>query len=333
MWNLGIQSIIVSLAICIGMAGTATAGQFKQHKFAYDIEKVRLDGWETLPERAWEPTFDNKRLGLRLPFDWNEIYRNQHEQNFESLVFYNNSIALCNYAHKYPGSKDEAGRLFHELFERAMEYTDRDGDVYWVRMDFFFPRPKGVGLQPPWYSALTNSFVLSGLLRATDCFKKPEYYEAIKGLVAAFKTIHTFGNPPPKRWFSYIDENGYLWFDEYPLPDGQSSRVLNGDIFSLFALALYERKLGDKSVTPLINGNLTTLRENVQRFRRKDMINSYELRSLSHPDYSPTRTIRQQCQLFKLTGDIFFKNMASAFQKDITAAGVTGAASALWQCF
>jgi hypothetical protein len=46
----------------------------------------------------WEPSSENVRLGLRLPFDWPEKYREQYGQMFNPWTFRANAIVLCRYA-------------------------------------------------------------------------------------------------------------------------------------------------------------------------------------------------------------------------------------------
>ncbi len=306
----------ILIVACLGCA-PSSAEPFKQHSFALHHDRLNLDNWAIMPAEDWEPTFSGSRLGLRLPFDWDEQYREEFKQNFQPNAFYNNAIALCNYAEKFPDRKADAARLFDELFARMMEFTDEGDGALWIRSDFDFRRPKGMVNTAPWYGGLMNAFVLTGLIRATDCFDAPEYRQAMAGLVQAFSVIHHHGQPPPDRWFSYVDENGYLWFDEYLNPGGMASRVLNGHIFAVLALAVYAEKTGDQTIFPLIDGSLTTLKENILSFRRARQINSYALLIPEYKDYDPVRTVRQQCQLFSLTGDEVFLGMAHIFRQDI----------------
>ncbi len=234
------------------------------------------------------------------------------------MIFYSNAIALCNYYKKV--GDENTGALFAELFHHMLKFADSDKNGMWIRNNFDFA-PHDVTISAPWYGAIMNGFVLTGMALALDCFDKPEYRETMKGLADAFKVFNQKGQPTPARWISYVDEKGYLWFDEYPLPGGRATLVLNGDIFSLFALSIYSYKTGDVSVLPLVQGNLKTLKENVVRFRLSGKINLYDLYNPEYEDYSPARTVRQQCQLYSLTGDGFFKEMAYLFSQDDKQAG------------
>lgn len=296
-----------------------------------------------MPPDDWQPATSGKRLGLRLPLDWDEHYRNRFQQHFQPNVFYVNSAALCNYARKNGEHMREARRLFHQMYLRMLEYADLEGELIFVRSDFpFSPGAKplsrpwrmaeyvanffGMTLIRPdmeagWSSAIVNGFVMAGLVKALDCFDRAEYRETLSGLAAAYSRIAIEGHPRPERWISYVDEDGYLWFEEYPLADGRATRVLNGHIFALFGLVLYADKTGDESVIPLIEGGLTTLRDKGTLFRREGRINAYSLRIEGYADYSPNRTVRQQCQLYAPTGEETFRELAFAFRDDINASG------------
>lgn len=313
--------LLLSLLAMI-VASSALADVFYTQTFKLSAHRFTLDHWRLLPPKGWQPTSGESRLGERLPFDWEDKYRHQFKQEFQPNIFYQDAIALCNYAEATPDRRADAAKLFDELFRRMLEYTDAEGDALWVRNDFDFELHEGDVIPAPWYGGLMNAFAASGLIKAIDCFDDPEYKTALTKLINAFRVLHFCGAKPPTRWFSYVDCNGYLWFDEYPRPDGKATLVLNGDIYAVLALAKYARRMGDRSVVPLINGNLTALKANVAQFRRPGLVNSYDLLP-DHDivDYSPVRTVRQQCQLYGLTGDDVFKTMAQTFLDDITESG------------
>jgi len=312
---------LLAFLIAILMSASSAAGEpFRSVHFNVNIKAVPLDSAGRLPPDDWVPTFSDKPIGERLPFNWSQPYREVYKQDFEPVTFYNNAIALCNFAKKRPDMHDAAAKLYGELIRYTATYLDEDSGGLWVRNGFDFVQ-HGETIPAPWYGGIMNAFVATGMLLAEDCFKDPEYSRTIKGLIGAFHVFHEEGEVPPQRWFSYIDANGYLWFDEYPKPGGVASRVLNGNIFGLFALAVYADRYKDKAARALVDANLTTLKQNIMLFRRPGQINSYDLYKPSHPDYGPNRTIRQQCQLWRLTGDHIFRGMAYVFMQDIIDSG------------
>ena len=333
----------VTLLVLV-FAVSARADTFRRDSVAFDRAGLSYDHWNRKPPEGWSPGINaDARLGLRLPLDWDEHYRVRFLQYFQPNVFYMNSSLLCNFARRNRDQRREAARLFHAMYLRMMEFADNEDGLIFIRSDFPFS-PGGNALsgteqtlesvanffgmtfvrdhmEAGWSSAIVNGFVMAGLVKALDCFDRPEYRETLEGLAAAYSRLHVAGQPAPGRWISYVDEDGYLWFEEYPLTDGRATRVLNGHIFALFGLVLYADKTGDESIIPLIEGGLTTLRDNGERFRREGRINAYSLRIKDYADYSPDRTVRQQCQLYAMTGEETFRRLAYAFRADIEASG------------
>lgn len=310
---------VLVLAVVVSSAAWADDLLRSAH-FDVNISAVSLDSAARLPPDGWTPTFSDKPIGERLPFNWSQLYREVYKQDFEPVTFYNNAIALCNFSKKSPEWSYEAAALYREMIDHSSSYLDEGEGALWVRNGFDFVQ-HGETIPAPWYGGIMNAFVATGMLLAEDCFEGAQYTEIIKGLIRAFHVFHTAGETPPERWFSYIDENGYLWFDEYPKPGGVASRVLNGNIFGLFALAVYADMYSDNAARHLIDANLTTLKDNILLFRRPGQINSYNLYRPSHADYGPNRTIRQQCQLWRLTGDHLFRGMAFIFIQDFKDSG------------
>lgn len=335
--------VAITLLVLV-FAMSARADMYRRDSIAFDRAGLSYDHWNKKPPEDWTPVSSiEARLGLRLPLDWDEHYRVRFEQYFQPNVFYMNSSLLCNFARRNRDQRREAGRLFHAMYLRMMEFAENEDGLIFIRSDFPFS-PGGNALsgteqalesvanffgktlvrdhmEAGWSSAIVNGFVMAGLVKALDCFDRPEYRETLKGLAAAYSRLRVAGQPAPERWISYVDEDGYLWFEEYPLTDGRPTLVLNGHIFALFGLVLYADKIGDESVVPLIEGGLTTLRDNGERFRREGQINAYSLRIKDYADYSPDRTVRQQCQLYAMTGEETFRRLAYAFRTDIEASG------------
>jgi hypothetical protein len=167
-----------------------------------------------------------------------------------------------------------------------------------------------------WVGAPSNSFVILGCVPLLNTHLRDRAKKLITDLCRPFLNPYIIGAVVPKHWISCIDENSYIWFEEYPEPEGKVNFVLNGHIFSIYALHEASRYLADPDIIDLVKAGITTVRDNVQLFRRKDKINLYSLRGARKSDYLPARTIRQQCELYALSGDIFFKNMASTFYND-----------------
>lgn len=284
--------------------------------FKDNISRVTLDNWLHLPDPQWQPNATAPTLEECIPVNWDDNYRKKYKQDFQPVAFYNNCIQLSNFADKNSDMVPVLRKIFDRLFRRMMAFTSQSDGYLFVRNDFEFVTATDV-IPHGWSGGIMNAFVLSGMLRALDHFDEPEYRNAIKGLAHAHKVVHFKGGKPPERWFTYVDERNNLWFDEYPLASGEATLVLNGHIFNVLALAQYGQRTGDNSLRSLLRGGLQTLRERAKDFRRRGKINMYALRQPNHSDYSPVRTIRQQVQLYRLTGDESFRRNATAFYQDI----------------
>lgn len=290
---------------------------FRRSDFRCNIRDVNLDSWSFVPPQGWAPD-DSLVTPLEevLPFCWGEEYRNIYQQYFQPNVFYNNCLALTNYALAHPEHIEPTRRIVDRLFRRMLSYTQRYRGALFIRNDFDFIT-KFDNIPSGWVGGIMSAFVLSGLLRVMDVFDPSPYEKTVVELAAAYKIVHRAGEAPPDWWFSYVDKDGYLWFDEYPLPNGETSLVLNGHIFSIFALALYVDRTGDTSLTNYLNAGILTIKDRAMDFRNPGEVNSYMLRNRSKPDYGPGRTVRQQVQLFKLTRDEAFKRHATNFYHDM----------------
>lgn len=334
MKRLIISTLILVAAYSVAGSSTDITHPFNQKDYSLQFDRFSYDNWGEMPPAGWNAsTADDQgiRLGSRLPFDWISEYKDEYEQHFQPSLFYKNSAAICNFAKKNPDRRAALGRLHRDLFDRMMEFATWDGSKLYIRSEFEFPVYNGK-LNKGWVSGIVNGFGIAGILKAQECFKDPEYATVLQGLVESYKSMHVSGKTPPERWISFIDDDGYLWFEEYPMPNGEANRILNGHIFALFGLILYEKRTGDESVRPLINGGLKTIEDNILKFRRKNKINSYGLRSPNQADYGPIRTVKQQCQLYALTKIPFFRNVASTFRKDFKVVGIEAPVYATEQC-
>lgn len=288
------------------------------HWHDFSLHRFTPDAWHLLPPTDYRPRAGDEPLGDRLPVNWSEHYRLRYKQHFEPVVFYRNAISLTNLAAHNPDLAPACAALFSELVKALKAHSVVEDKRRYLVYDFDLPRYSAI-IPAGWSSSLANAFALAGLTIARRHLDRPGYATIANQLAHAFEHPHRHGSTTPERWISYVDEDGHLWFEEYPLPDGRASRVLNGHIHSVLALALHHARTDSREARILVNAGLTTLKANVARFRRKGKINLYDLLNY-RPDYAPNRTVRQQFQLFTLTRDEFFRTMAYSFHRDFVEA-------------
>lgn len=104
--------------------------------------------------------------------------------------------------------------------------------------DFFWPYRgyPGGGLQPGWWSGLTDGYAIVLLLRGYDCFNQVEYKQLAKQLYSSVTT-------PVEQGGSLIYWDGHPWIEEYVDPAAPSealSRVFNGMAYAYFGVKSYE---------------------------------------------------------------------------------------------
>lgn len=280
---------------------------------------MRVMPWmSSTPSSKWRPDISPEiRIGARLPYDWDQDYREKFRQEFQPIRYMMNQIALSNYIRRNKADaalRDPAIELAHELVEYAEGFVTRVEDRAYLVSRFDFVQ-EGVFLPLGWVSGIANAFMILGNMKIGEVL--PDLVrDRTLALAEAYRFALVEGEPAPEHWISFIDDENHLWFEEYPMPDGRPNLVLNGHIYAVHALLEVHNWFPDQGFDLLAKAGITTVRANIHRFRRKGKSNIYSLRGTRKGDYMPARTVRQQCELFALTGDEFFRNMASAFYND-----------------
>lgn len=295
---------------------------YHEDEFSLRFDSFYFDNWGILPVVDYNPRADaTQRLGARLPEDWDESYRSVYRVEFQPSRFYRNCALLTNLARK---SNEDIRRqcelLFLELRNSLMQNSIALGDAQFIVNNFDFNR-YGHALPSGWSGGIMNAFAIAGLMKAQQAFPSHRNKELARRFSEAFTHIHS-GGTPRERWISLVDEDGYLWFEEYPLPNGTGCRVQNGHNFCIFALATYYRVTRDDDIKGLIDAGLTTIKANALRFRRPKDVPVYDLMPKPKPDYAPFRAVKQAGQLFALTGDEHFRGLAYVLIQDLRDLGM-----------
>ena len=281
----------------------------------YPINKSYSDGGDkVVPPPSWIPRPIDGNLDAVLPTPWAKVYSETRKQNFAPSAFAVNMAMLCSYASSHPESQEAVKPIIYALISRLMEYTTPEADALFVRYDFPHKGTK-YPLKSGWVSALANGFVLRGLMHAHKCLGEQRIMELADKFANAFRIVNTGDKASP--WFVYIDDFGFLWFDEYPV-DGHPSFVLNGHIHAILGLVAYYKNRPEEWVRRIIQGGITTMREYGHLYRRKGQVNRYSLSNLDMKDYLPSRTVTQQ-QLFRITADPYFAAAAKAYEEDFAS--------------
>ncbi|WP_203136300.1 D-glucuronyl C5-epimerase family protein [Microbacterium sp. JZ31] len=83
----------------------------------------------------------------------------------------------------------------------------------------------------PWYSAMAQGQALSAFVRLYEATGNERYRTVADQLFASFKNLRAAGSP----WTVNVDDEGYLWFEEYAKDPG-ADRSVNGHIFAIYGV-------------------------------------------------------------------------------------------------
>ncbi|MEO0247536.1 MAG: D-glucuronyl C5-epimerase family protein [candidate division WOR-3 bacterium] len=196
--------------------------------------------------------------------------------------------------------------------------------AYKIDNSCFFPyqftiRPHGTNtdtLFAPWFSGMARGQVLELVVRLFNFTQDSSY------LIIAEKIFNSIKNASKNNypWVSFVDADGYLWIEEYPL-DGGPDYVLNGFIHAVQGVYEYWLLTRNKEVELYLNGCLTTLEDKLHLFRNPGGPSFYCLRHHHIDPLYHKHHIYLIQYLYKMTGNNFFKNFADTLAADYDEQG------------
>jgi len=167
-----------------------------------------------------------------------------------------------------------------------------------------------------WVSGLAQGAVLKAWVQLYRLTNDPKHLDLAEKTFNSFLLIRKeMGQKEP--WVSFVDENQYLWFEEFPTDEDPQFRVLNGHIYALKGLYSYYLLAPNEECLKLIRAGITTVKRYFNDFRSPGRPNRYCLLGDYVADYSPARSVADQQWLYNITGDPFFLEAAAAFKTDM----------------
>jgi hypothetical protein len=168
---------------------------------------------------------------------------------------------------------------------------------------------------PPWYSGMAQGQVLSLFCRLYETTHERKYKVISRKIFKSFTLLKGQSHSP---WVSCVDKNGNLWLEEYPrdLPNF----TLNGKVFAIYGVYDYYRITKKKKALKILCGAITTIKDNIHKFRNVNDISWYCLKHQKMPnvkssDYHKIH-VSQLYMLYDITGDEYFREMARNFEDD-----------------
>ena len=246
------------------------------------------------------------------PTDENGLVMTNHEGEL-----YYNPLKLGRYAKSflksYEKEKDDAFLAKAELqgdklLEMGKEYN---GGLYFpYSIDFDL---HGFGediMKGPWYSAMTQGEILSAFTRLYIATDDEKYLDAAEKTFQSLKNVRSENG----EWVSLIDEDNYLWLEEYP--QDEPTYALNGFMFSIFGVYDYYLLNHDPEVKNYLMGAITTIKHYVDEYRVEGEISYYCRDHHVQSDRYHMIHINQLQNLTRISGDPFFKEEATKFKDD-----------------
>jgi len=117
---------------------------------------------------------------------------------------------------------------------------------------------KQYSLPDGWISGMYQGQAISIYLRAYQYFQNESYLETARLILNSFVYDYSEGG------FKRIDENGCLWFEEYPT--NPASYVLNGYVYCILGIYDFYRVTKDENALNLWNECVITLEKNLPKY-------------------------------------------------------------------
>ena len=226
-----------------------------------------------------------------------------------------NILRLCAYAARTNGL-DRYLPLLEKYIEELKNHAFNHASALYVAFPFDFEE-HDKKLKAPWYSGLSQGFLLGAWLKLYRTTNDAFYLDQAEQTHKSFLQIRDEpGQEAP--WVTFVDEYNYLWFEENPCPEDPQTRVLNGHIFALMGIYSYYLQQSSEASLHLLQAGVETVRHYFDAFRRPGQINRYCLLPNALPDYMPARSILQQEWLYHITGAAVCESQWLAFLSDMT---------------
>jgi D-glucuronyl C5-epimerase C-terminus len=237
---------------------------------------------------------------------------------------YDHPVAQANYGLANLASFDLTQD--QRYLDRARAQAQRLVDTKVIsRGAWYFPYPFDFELhgssafleRAPWYSAMAQGLALSLFVRLFQATADTAWMDAADGAAASFSNLPEADLP----WVTQVDPAGYLWLEEYPMPQpADSDFTFNGHVFALFGLYDYQQETEDPVATQLFDGGVTTVLRYAPLasggFRNPSWISRYCLAHGTLTAKYHEIVTTQLLQVQTATGDARFARTADRYRDD-----------------
>jgi hypothetical protein len=288
---------------CSARADTAFAPTFTSQEF----EIVELDAMELPYSRAHPVPIDD---GEASDADGVSLYERSGQEFYHPVVLAQRGLMLLA---SYEITDDKAYLdLAKRHAERLIEEADDIGGALYFPYEFDFAlhgREDAV-LPAPWYSGMAEGQALSLFTRLHSELGDPQFLAAADKTFASFQRLKNDGADP---WTVMVDDDGYLWLEEYPTPEADH-HALNGHIFAIYGLYDYYQSTGEG--LDELRGALTTVMNHFDEYRNPNGPSFYELKFGVADEKYHAIHIQQLETLSRMTSDERFSRMSETLACD-----------------
>ena len=190
---------------------------------------------------------------------------------------------------------------------KLRELMISQNDALWLPFPYDNPAED---LTTPWYNALAQGSALALFSRLHRLLDDPSYLVTADGLFHSFELLGPAADP----WVGHVDPRGYLWLEHYA--GGYRGRILNAHLYAIFGLRDYWQETNSDAARLVLEGAITTMRDNAWKYRRPGTWSWYNLVHRAAIREYHGMHIRQLRALAVASGDAYFARLADDFASD-----------------
>jgi hypothetical protein len=179
--------------------------------------------------------------------------------------------------------------------------------AWWLPHWFDYPP---YGMKAPWFNAMTQGLALSFFVRLYRITGDEVHLDAAREVFRSFLRLRRGPGP----WVAYVDD-GYLWLEHYP--NAHPDHILNAHMHALFGLYEYWDLTRSPRARRVLEGAITTMDDNLRRYRRAGGVSYYGLRSRTTIAKYHRIHVWQTALLAAITGDRSITRMAQRYRDDL----------------
>lgn len=187
----------------------------------------------------------------------------------------------------------------------------KDASFYPYSFSFSLHGIEEETMEAPWCSGMAQGQILSLYCRLYEETGEKRYLNLSHRVFRSFYPLKGKGEYP---WVSCIDKHGNLWIEEYP--EDVPAFTLNGMNFAMYGIYDYYRVTKNNKAKILLMATLTTIKKNIEHFRREGGMSVYCLKHNIRSEYYHEVHIDQLHDFYLITGDEYFEKYSNLFKED-----------------